>query len=72
MSTRESKLKNFKDGNVNVIFLNSRFNGAGINLEQTNDIILYHKMGEDIRRQVLGRALRIGRKEILIIHEFKE
>jgi len=72
MSTRESKLKNFKDGNVNVIFLNSRFNGAGINLEQTDDIILYHKMGEDIRRQVLGRALRIGRKEILIVHEFKE
>jgi SNF2 family DNA or RNA helicase len=72
LSVRVSKLDQFTNGNVHVIFLNSRFNGAGINLEQTDDIILYHQMGEELKKQVLGRALRIGRKETLIVHEFKE
>jgi len=71
-SVRETKLENFTNGRINVIFLNSRFNGAGINLEVADDIILYHKMGEDVKMQVIGRALRIGRKNELIVHQFKE
>jgi len=71
-SVRESKLEKFVSGRINVIFLNSRFNGAGINLEVADDIILYHRMTEGIRKQVLGRALRIGRKESLIVHEFND
>jgi len=70
-SVRESKLENFVKGKINVIFLNSRFNGAGINLEVADDIILYHPMNEGIKKQVLGRALRIGRKDPLIVHEFE-
>ena len=45
-----------------------RFNGAGINLEMATDIILYHEMPLAIREQVIGRALRIGRKEDLTVH----
>ena len=71
-SVRESKLEKFVSGRINVIFLNSRFNGAGINLEVADDIILYHRMTEGIRKQVLGRALRIDRKESLIVHEFND
>lgn len=71
-SVRESKLENFTKGTLNVIFLNSRFNGAGINLEVADEIILYHRMGEGLKKQVLGRALRIGRREALIVHEFSE
>jgi len=67
-ATRDSKIKKFKEGKVNVVFLNSRFNGAGINLENATDIILYHEMPESIREQVVGRALRIGREEDLTIH----
>ena len=70
-SVRESKLDNFVHGRINVIFLNSRFNGAGINLEVADDIILYHSMSEGIKKQVMGRALRIGRKESLVVHEFE-
>jgi hypothetical protein len=33
---------------------------------------LYHRMGEGLKKQVLGRALRIGRRESLIVHEFSE
>jgi SNF2 family DNA or RNA helicase len=71
-SVRESKLENFIAGKINVIFLNSRFNGAGINLQVADDIILYHRMGEYIKKQVIGRALRIGRTTPLLVHEFDE
>ncbi len=67
-ATRDSKIKKFKEDKVNVVFLNSRFNGAGINLEMATDIILYHEMPDAIREQVVGRALRIGRDTDLTIH----
>lgn len=67
-SVRDSKIKKFRENKVNVVFLNSKFNGAGINLETATDIILYHNMPEGIKDQVLGRALRIGREKDLIIH----
>jgi len=66
--TRDAKLRRFKEGKVNIVFLNSRFNGAGINLEMATDIILYHEMPADIEEQVIGRALRIGREGDLLIH----
>jgi SNF2 family DNA or RNA helicase len=67
-ATRDSKIKKFKENKVNVVFLNSRFNGAGINLETATDIILYHEMPQSIKDQVVGRALRIGREQPLTIH----
>lgn len=67
-TTREKKLKDFKEGKYNVIFLNSRFNGAGINLEFVSDIIMYHEMSSSLETQVVGRALRIGRECALNVH----
>ena len=67
-ATRDAKLKRFKEGRVNIVFLNSRFNGAGINLEIATDIILYHEMPSSIEEQVIGRALRIGRKGDVTVH----
>lgn len=67
-NARDIKIKKFKEDHVNVIFLNSRFNGAGINLEEATDIILYHEMPVYIKDQVIGRALRIGRQKDLFIH----
>ena len=69
-ASRDLKIKKFKENKVSVVFLNSRFNGAGINLENATDIILYHDMPQNIRDQVIGRALRIGRQEDLSIHNF--
>ena len=68
--TKNKKLKSFKSGDHPVIFLNSKVNSAGINLEECTDIILYHDMGYDIQNQILGRANRIGRKQDLIVHKF--
>jgi SNF2 family DNA or RNA helicase len=67
-ASRDLKIKKFREGKVNVVFLNSRFNGAGINLETASDIILYHEMPSAIREQVVGRALRIGREGDLVVH----
>ena len=66
--TRNQNIQNFKDGKIRVIFLNSKNNGAGINLQEATDIILYHRMQESIENQIIGRANRIGRKYPLLIH----
>ena len=68
---REKSIDNFKRGGVQVIFLNSNFNGAGINLEETTDIILYHNMSETTKNQIIGRANRIGRKLPLTVHHIQ-
>ena len=68
---RENTLKKFKNGNLNVIFLNSNNNGSGINLQEVTDIILYHEMDENLQTQILGRANRIGRSINLTVHQFK-
>ena len=43
--------------------LNYINNGAGINLQEATDIILYHEMNEDLSTQIIGRANRIGREK---------
>jgi len=66
--SREKTIAKFKSGKINVIFLNSRNNGAGINLQECTDIILFHTMEESIKTQIIGRANRIGRNHELNIH----
>ena len=67
-NTRSKNIDKFKNGNISVIFLNSNYDGSGINLQETTDIILYHKMSKELQTQIIGRARRIGRKKILRIH----
>ena len=67
-STRRRKINDFKNGKIRVIFLNSKNNGAGINLQEATDIILYHEMNNDLETQIIGRANRIGRKTTLKVH----
>lgn len=72
--TYEMRIKNinrFKYEDLNVIFLNSNFNGAGLNLQEATDIILYHDMSENKKIQIIGRANRIGRKKPLYIHNLQ-
>jgi hypothetical protein len=69
--TRVSNLKNFCQGNTNVIFLNSRFNGSGINLVESTDIIVYHHMDQSTLNQIIGRANRLGRLNSLNVHHLE-
>ena len=67
--TKQKYIRLFKEGKIKVLFLNSRNDGSGIDLPETTDIILYHKMSsENIETQVLGRALRLGRTAPLKVH----
>ena len=62
------RLKDFKNGNTNVLLLNGKHYGSGLNLQDATDIIITHKISEDVETQVVGRANRMGRKGILNIH----
>lgn len=57
----------YKYGNVKILLSNSTLFGCGMNFENASDIIFVHKMDFSIEKQVIGRAQRIGRKEILNI-----
>jgi hypothetical protein len=67
-TSRKRKIDSYKYGDTQVIFLNSNFNGAGLNLQETTDIILYHEMTSTTKTQIIGRANRIGRTKYLHIH----
>ena len=56
-----------KDERLDVLLLNAKYFGSGLNLENTTDIIFYHKMGDPMTKQVIGRAQRPGRTSPLNI-----
>lgn len=70
-NSREKSIENFKTGDARVIFLNSNFNCAGINLQEATDIILYHEMSRNTQNQIIGRANRIGRLVPLNVHHLE-
>lgn len=65
---RDNTLDSYKSGNVNILLLNTIHSGAGLDLQETSDIILCHKLHEYQKIQVMGRANRIGRKIELNVH----
>lgn len=68
---RKNIINNFKNGNIKVLFLNSIYDGHGINLQECTDIILYHKINNKLKSQIVGRANRIGRTNELYIHNLE-
>ena len=66
---REKHIDLFKSGKTPVLFLNSNFNGAGLNLTESTDIILCHRMSDSQKTQIIGRANRIGRTQKLTVHQ---
>ena len=68
LTTIQKNLDYFKSGKIKVLFLNSNTSAAGINLQETTDIILYHKMSFNNENQIIGRANRIGRNINLNVH----
>ncbi len=66
---RENVINKYKDGDIQVIFIHSHFDCAGINLENTTDIILYHELNKNTKKQIISRAERIGRKNSLTVHQ---
>lgn len=71
--TRNRILEMFKDTTKfgSVLFLNSMENGAGINLQEATDVVLFHGMPEAMETQVIGRCYRMGRKGTLVVHHLR-
>lgn len=64
----QATIERYKNGNVKVLLVNTRQYGSGLNLENTTDMILFHKFDTEIEKQVIGRAQRFGRKQALHVH----
>lgn len=45
----------------NILLVNTKAYGSGLNLENTTDIIMFHKFDSQIEKQIIGRAQRPGR-----------
>lgn len=61
-------INKFSNKDINVLLLNSKNFGAGLNLQITDEIIIYHRMSTDLENQVIGRAQRMGRENQLVIN----
>ena len=55
------------DNELEVLLINSRYFGAGLNLENSSDMIMLHRLPADNEHQVIGRGQRMGRKFPLTI-----
>jgi len=62
------KLKKYEKGEVNVLLLNATFFGAGMNLQMTTDIIMFHRFTKEMEEQIVGRAQRLGRLNALNVY----
>jgi SNF2 family DNA or RNA helicase len=66
-------IENFKTGKIKVLMLNAANFGAGLNLQEATDVVIYHRFTKETEEQVIGRAQRLGRKDKLnvyyLIHE---
>jgi SNF2-related domain/Helicase conserved C-terminal domain len=54
-------LERFRDGTNPVLLVNSILFAAGMDLQETTDLVLMHSLQESVLKQVVGRAQRPGR-----------
>jgi len=68
MAKIQNTITKYKQKDLNVLLLNAAHYGTGLNLENTTDVIIFHKMNPDLENQVIGRAQRAGRETSLYVH----
>jgi hypothetical protein len=72
-SSVQKFIDDFQNKSVSVLMLNAQFFGAGMNLQMTTDLIMYHRFTSEMEEQIVGRAQRLGRTTPLnvyyLIHE---
>lgn len=61
-------IEQYNENKFNILILNAKFFGSGLNLQMTDDIIIYHRMDKDLEKQIIGRGQRLGRMSRLNIH----
>lgn len=55
-------LKKFEAGQIQVLLLNSKHQGAGHNITCADTIVLYHRLEQELEKQVIGRVYRLGKE----------
>lgn len=65
----DKDVNEYKNGEVRVLMTNSSLYGCGMNLENTTDVVILHKINESMKEQVIGRAQRPGRISVLNVWE---
>lgn len=68
INTIQKTIDWFNDGRIRVLLVNAYVYGCGLNLMGATDIIFFQKTNNEIEKQLVGRAHRIGRKHELHIH----
>jgi len=68
LNNKEDMINEYKYGNLNILLLNSTIYCSGLNLENTTDIIIYHRHDINVEEQIIGRAQRLNRTTQLKIH----
>ena len=63
----DTAIKKYKESNTQVIFIQSKTDGCGLNLENTTHLIFLHRTDARLRDQIIGRAQRQGRTGVLKI-----
>lgn len=66
----DKAIKDYKEGDIKFLLIDSASEGCGLNLENTDEILFIHRINETLRYQMIGRALRPGRKGDLKIITF--
>lgn len=61
-------INQYTENKIKVLLLNAKHYGSGLNLQMTTDIVLYHRMSQDLEKQVVGRGQRLGRTSTLNVH----
>jgi hypothetical protein len=60
----------YRGSELDALLVNSKNYGSGLNLENTTDLVLFHKFESQLEKQVIGRAQRPGRTTPLRIWYF--
>ena len=69
IETIDKHVTQYKHGDVRVLMTNSSLYGCGMNLQNTSDVVILHKVHPSMREQVIGRAQRPGREASLKVWE---
>lgn len=69
VATQERIIRDYEQGKVQILLMNAQHFGAGLNLQMTTDMIIYHKFRDDtLKKQIIGRGQRVGRTSPLTVH----
>ncbi len=67
-TTVKKFIEDFREKKVKVLMLNAQFFGAGMNLQMTTDLVIYHRFRAEMEEQIIGRAQRLGRTTPLNVY----